>query len=153
MTSVSFATRWTTGTGTPYPLSYIIFRPRLNLLIKLLGLTKTIYTLNKGGNSLTIPLNDFLDGVATQEMKLPGLKPGVSLLLERNSSEAVPLFAQRRVPVHPAHSSPGLKAWGFLRRRINHLAVHYGYTYWGHRLNSDNNASIVVNDWTFNPKI
>jgi len=53
-------------------------------------------------------------------MKLSGInKPGSFLLLERNFSEAVPLFAQRYLPVYPAHSSPGLKTWGFLRRRIN----------------------------------
>jgi hypothetical protein len=66
-------------------------------------------------------------------MKLTGLKPEDFLLFERNSSEAGPLFAQRYLPVHPAHSSSHkrilglpigqgitkLENLGFLRRRIN----------------------------------
>jgi hypothetical protein len=67
-----------------------------------IGLSKTAYTLNKGANSIIIPLQDFRDNVATQEIK--------------------------------------------------NIAIHYGATYWSHRLNSDNEADITINNVQFNPK-
>jgi hypothetical protein len=51
-------------------------------------------------------------------MKLSGLKPGVSIRLSAESAEAENHEMQRLLPPQPAHSSPGLKARGFLRRRI-----------------------------------
>ncbi|MFA5320005.1 MAG: hypothetical protein WC418_02320 [Candidatus Omnitrophota bacterium] len=48
-----------------------------------------------------------------------GQAPGISLPLERNHSEAVTLFTQRYVCVHPAQKTPGFKVRGFLRGRIS----------------------------------
>jgi hypothetical protein len=61
-------------------------------------------------------ISDFLS--AYNKMKLSGLKPGASIRLLRNLSEAENPLMLRFSPLQPAHSSPGLKAWGFLRRRI-----------------------------------
>jgi hypothetical protein len=52
-------------------------------------------------------------------MKLSGLKAGASIRLPAESSEAENLLARCWSPPQPAHSSPSLKARGFLRRRIN----------------------------------
>jgi len=58
------------------------------------------------------------DGSRDGELAEP--KPGVSIrLLGRNLSEAENPSMPQFSPLQPAHSSPGLKAWGFLRRRIN----------------------------------
>lgn len=60
------------------------------------------------------------------EMKLSGLKAGASIRLLAESSEAENPVLLRLAPPQPSHSSPSLKARGFLRRRIKQL---YKYDY------------------------
>jgi prepilin-type N-terminal cleavage/methylation domain-containing protein len=52
---------------------------------------------------------------------LRGLQPGVSIRSLAKSSEAENPVMLRFPPPQLTHSSPGLKAWGFLRRRIKRV--------------------------------